>query len=426
MLFTWWQQAGKLSTRKSHPVCKTRRNHARLRVESLEERVVPAGSPLDPTFGNQGLVRGTFQGYSNTTGTSEVILGNGQILVAGSAGGNEAVSRFNPDGSQDYSFGQAGIAAYHPGAFDSVANAIAVQADGKILLEGNSSFATFIIRLNADGSLDRSFGTSSTTGYVSLSFGDIGDSGTGILAEPDGTIEIAGSRQLFGSKEGFLARFNADGSPDTTFGTNGVVQQQLSNNSGWSSLIDDGSGGVYTAGFAGNDFAVAEFDHSGQLVRGFGINGVLTVNMGTGSSNSHANKLTLDGAGNLVLVGGTTRPGTGSDFAITRVTATGQLDTSFGTNGIVVLDFSGANDEAKDVGIAADGSIVIAGQANDEFGLVKLDGSGNLLAQYATDFLASNDRVGAGAFDANGRFIIAGTSHATDTYDHMALAAYYV
>src|SRR5262249_17778092 len=150
-------------------------------------------------------------------------------------------------------------------------------------------------RLNADGSLDPTFGTSTTTGFVSLGFGDIGDSSTGLLAEPDGPVVICGTRQAPGGM-GFLARYNADGSHDTTFGTNGVVHQQLLGGSGWASLVDDGNGGYYTAGFAGgrnSDMAVAEFDHSGHLVSSFGMNGVLTVHTGAGSTSSRANKLTL-------------------------------------------------------------------------------------------------------------------------------------
>src|SRR5262249_17658318 len=165
------------------------------------------------------------------------------------------------------------------------------------------------------------------------------DAGTGILTESNGAIEICGSRQLFGSKEGFLARYNPDGSLDNSFGVNGVVQQQLAGNSGWSSLVDDGQGGVYTAGFAGNSFAFAEFNASGTLVPSFGVNGTQTVTMGPGATSSHATRLSRDAAGNLVAVGGTTNPVTGEDFAITRLTPAGQLDTTFGTNGTRVIDF---------------------------------------------------------------------------------------
>src|SRR5262249_6260820 len=142
MLPECWQKIVPLFSADGRKQRKVRHHRASLQVESMEERLVPNASPLDPTFGTGGLVRGTFQGFSNTGGTSEVILSNRQVLVAGNADGNQAVARFNADGTLDTTFGQNGIAAFHPGAINSAANAIAVQADGKILVVGNSSFAT--------------------------------------------------------------------------------------------------------------------------------------------------------------------------------------------------------------------------------------------------------------------------------------------
>ncbi len=122
-----------------------------------------AQNNLDPTFGNGGKVITDFnrEDYANAV----VLQPDGKLIVAGTTGGPTTsdflIVRYNGDGSLDTSFGNGGKVLTDFGMQD-YAHAIAVQPDGKIVAagvgEGPSSTNTVLARYNADGSLDSTFG----------------------------------------------------------------------------------------------------------------------------------------------------------------------------------------------------------------------------------------------------------------------------
>ncbi len=180
-------------------------------------RYLPDGR-LDLTFGNGGKV---------TTGPRYVValtlhpatdpMSPGKIVVAGET----FVARYNPNGTLDTAFGNNGTvippiqaSQRHPVTSQPKTIAVAVQADGKIVVAGSSGTAFGLTRLNPDGSVDVSFGTA---GVVTTSFGRAGDDGArAVFVQPDGKIVAAG--WSVGTDQDFaVARYNPDGSLDTTF-----------------------------------------------------------------------------------------------------------------------------------------------------------------------------------------------------------------
>jgi uncharacterized delta-60 repeat protein len=191
-------------------------------------RLNPDGS-LDTSFDGDGKLT-TVVAASGGWANSIAILDDHKILVAGTAlrspdDADFMLARYNPDGSLDTTFGEAGIVItpFHSDLRSTTwdrAVDMALQADGKIVVVGESSdgfFHFLVARYNADGSLDTTFtGDGKFFGYESH-YGNCGPAGEGIYAvavQPDNkilTLALDGCRQIV------VARFNADGSMDTTF-----------------------------------------------------------------------------------------------------------------------------------------------------------------------------------------------------------------
>lgn len=154
-------------------------------------RLNPDGSP-DPSFGSNGRVLFNFANNQAAVAKGVAIQPNGAIVVAGRSSGDFAVARLLPNGAFDTSFNGTGkaIIKVGKGSADAVANSVKIQANGGIVLVGRSKNLDFaVVRLNpVNGSLDLSFGG---TGIVltSITGKDEGDS---IVIQPDGKIVVAG------------------------------------------------------------------------------------------------------------------------------------------------------------------------------------------------------------------------------------------
>ena len=192
-----------------------------------------ADGELDSSFGKNGFVRdGT-----DWRGFDAVVQADGKIVVAGSDDdiAEYIVARFNADGSRDLHFGAGGAlrpvinnAAYGNGH----AAAVAVQADGKIIVAGGFTEESgylkglAVVRLNADGSMDPSFGTDGV--YNQVFVGSDGNSFAAFIhINDDGSILIGGSMDVDGTTVPAVARLHADGTLDNTFGDRGVARLEL-------------------------------------------------------------------------------------------------------------------------------------------------------------------------------------------------------
>jgi uncharacterized delta-60 repeat protein len=182
-----------------------------------------ADGSLDTSFDGDGKLIVPV-GASNDAGRSVTVQPDGKIVVAGASynGSNQDFSliRLNADGSLDTTFDGDGKLIMQVGSADDVAASVTVQPDGKIVVAGTSSNGITegfsLVRLNADGSLDTSFGTA---GKLIVPVGDSEPMAVSMALQPDGKITITGYSVNGGTNNFSLIRVNADGSLDTTFGS---------------------------------------------------------------------------------------------------------------------------------------------------------------------------------------------------------------
>jgi uncharacterized delta-60 repeat protein len=375
-----------------------------------------------------GLYNGWFLAGAAAAAADGKIVVAGELIsylpVPGTAGVREAtqfsVLRFNGDGTLDTTFGQGGQTVTAVGLADS-ARAVTVQADGKVVVAGSvraeegweTQFA--VVRYDTDGALDGSFGTG---GVVTTAVGDSA-AATAVAVAPDGRIVVAGVADLFPpgpstylNVQAFaLARYNADGSLDSSFGTGGTTTTQVQGLGSVArdlALAPDGSlvvGGVTldapgpVPGPAGilpptKHAALARYDAGGRLDPGFGSGGTLVVDL-PGLSIVFDARMRLEPDGKIVL-GTTVTPDLFSmEIALARLNADGSPDASFGTNGLVTTTLGNglnpltAGTQLWDLAVQPDGQIVIdatvAGKRDGEPGwsnywpvLARFDAGGSL------------------------------------------------
>ncbi|HXS80474.1 MAG TPA: putative Ig domain-containing protein [Gammaproteobacteria bacterium] len=375
-----------------------------------------ADGSFDPTFGNGGVVI-TPIGFASTfdQGTGVALQSDGKVLVAGftvtGRGTDFAVVRYNANGTLDTSFGGGdGIAITAVGAGIATDQALhlAVQSDGKIVLVGSTQSVgvppsatgqdTALVRYNGDGSLDTTFGAGGIV-ITPVAPGTGTDAGRAVLAQPDGGILVAGSAFFSATGDDFaLVRYTATGALDTTFGGgDGIVTTAVIPFADSArSILQQGDGKIVIAGAAGgnpnspNSFALARYNADGSLDTTFGNNGVVTTAIGTGSSSGTSVALQADGK---LLVAGVTSLSlvAGNDFAIIRYNQNGSVDTTFGTNGVVVTVIGPNTDTPNAISVQADGKIVLAGNTLSptgtlfDFALARYNPDGSLDATFRAE-----------------------------------------
>lgn len=336
---------------------------------------------LDDTFGSIGLVDTDF-GYGFDTIYSIIIQPDGKIVAAGSAynGINYdfALARYNSDGSLDNTFGTGGKVLT-----DFVTNgneciySVALQSDGKIVAAGYMRITTnwdfALARYNSNGSLDNTFGTD---GLVTTDWGKKWSINNDIIysvaLQSDGKIVAAGET----TNTFTLARYNSNGSLDSTFGSAGKVD---SYGIGAYSVAIQPDGKIVAAGdyYSEPDWwyysVIRRFNSNGELDKAFGSGGEVYLYL-----EAHALSVALQGDGKIVAAGYNYNyeANYDMDFAVVRVNVDGSLDDTFGANGRVITDF-GTNiydDLAFSVVLQPDGKIVAAGYSLNGFALARYNG----------------------------------------------------
>ncbi len=322
--------------------------------------------------------------------------------------------------------------------------AVAVQPDGKILLAGSATdgFGRFLpdlllVRLNADGSRDSSFGTN---GQVLFDFG--GDfvsheEAFAVAVQADGMIVVAGRSALTNTAtetvdfDFAVARFTDGGSIDPTFGTAGFVRTDFGTTGDAArGVVVAADGTIYVVGESGGDAALASYTSAGVLNPAFDTDGKLKVDLGGADS---LRALVLQADGKLVAAGTT-----GADFAVARFTAAGALDPAFGTGGIALADFGRSGDAARAVALDSTGRIVAGGTAalegsKNDFALARFTAAGVLDTAFSSDGKSTIDAAALGssggperieglAIQADGRILAGGSAPDQNTRSQWAAA----
>ena len=464
-------------------------------------RFTNAGVP-DSTFGKNG-----FQ-TTNFSATAVTVKTNGKIVVTGNTALNSVIGQFNTNGTPDVSFNKTGLALFDftlkiappRGLTDSAivhtgnANTLALQADEKIIVAGNvyteligKNFA--IARYNADGSMDSSFNgngkqitaingtdegyalaiqkdgkiilsgytytTSSNTIFALVRYNKNGspDStfngngkqtanagnmyimpGTGVGLQANGKIIVAGCT-LTGTNYDFaVARFNENGSPDISFGINGIITTDINTSDDYTgSVTIQSDDKIVLAGYSylgGNQlFSLARYDTDGVADNNFGVAGKLSGDYNQGNTRYNATVIQVDGK---VVVAGTTWNGLDNDFAIARYNTNGSADLSFGDKGNVSTNFGGT-EEAVAIVIQADGKIIVAGASTNnvnqyQFAVARYNTNGTLdntftnIGKQLVSAIGNADICKSVALQADGKIVLAGSTFTDLNYDSSRFA----
>ena len=345
---------------------------------ALSISISAALGDLDLTFGSGGIVitRGSDPNSLNIA-QAMAIQSDGKIVVVGDGtlGTNNwdfAVVRYNPDGSLDSSFGGTGIVHTRlTNAYDG-ASSVAIQADGKIVVAGSrygdAGGSSFaVVRYNTDGSLDTSF---NGTGIVITSVNSAQDYAFSVAIQPDGKIVVAGTSGI--SPNNFaIVRYNADGTLDTSFNGTGKVITPVAG--GISSVAIQSDGKIIAAGETQNGpftaFNIIRYNPDGSLDTSFNDTGKVFTSVG--NSYSGALELAIQKDGKIVVAGYSVgMPGNLiiADFALVRYNPDGSLDTSFNGTGKVTTSINNSDCRAYSVAIQSDGKIVAVGYSRNSIG----------------------------------------------------------
>ncbi|HQO79470.1 MAG TPA: InlB B-repeat-containing protein [Deltaproteobacteria bacterium] len=280
-------------------------------------------------------------------------------------------------GILDIDFGEGGIVTTPLGEdTQDEARALAIQADGKIVVAG-SSFGDFaLVRYDENGDPDPTFGIG---GKVVTSIGEgTSDEAFALAIQADGKIVVAGSS--FGDFA--LVRYDENGERDPTFGADGIVTVDIETEDIAYALAIQADGKIVAAGYsldgANADFALVRCDENGEPDQTFGTDGIVTVDIDT---DDRAYALAIQDDGKIVAAG-YSFDGANTDFALVRCDENGEPDQTFDTDGIVITQVASPVvlmrfDEARALAIQADGKIIAAGKSynstDDDFALVRYE-----------------------------------------------------
>jgi uncharacterized delta-60 repeat protein len=327
---------------------------------------------LDSTFGGDGKVFTNFTpGFDSAFGVA--IQADGKIVAAGAAagsGGRIAIARYLTNGSLDPSFSGDGKLTTDLTGGDDYAWAVAVQpGDQKIVIAGGAggSGGRFMLaRYNANGTLDGTFGNG---GRVFTDFTSRYEYVDAIVIQGDGRILAAGSTNYFGSNPRFaLARYETDGDLDTTFSGDGKQTTGFPEGLAWAfGVALETDGDIVAAGQAGSKVALARYSTNGVLDGTFSGDGRRTTNLTAGTD--YADEVMIQADGGIVTVGSANYYGADARFAILRYQAGGTLDPTFSGDGMVLTNPSGGVDWALGAVLQpSDEKIVVAGRTSGSGG----------------------------------------------------------
>ena len=321
--------------------------------------------------------------------------GKGTELFAVTAKGQAACPALQPaptsdskcydfaSGCFDTTFGGNGFVTTDLPTSGEGANAVVIQPDGKIVVAAQANSAStgydfVVLRFNADGSLDTSFGDPDPLnpllrlGYTVTAVTSVSDWARAVLLQPDGKIVVGGAAN--NSQDMAAVRYHVDGTLDSTFGSGGIVRVNFSSrySAAGYDLGQQSDGKLVLFGSANNQFGVARLNSNGSLDSSFGSGAKLVVNAsggknGTSSGKSLAFQRVPAVTGEeRIVVGGTSRANSNGylDWSLMRLRPDGSTDTTFGTNGIVTTDFTGLDDRLMKIQVDSGNRIVAVGNIN--------------------------------------------------------------
>lgn len=376
-------------------------------------RYLPDGSP-DNTFNSNGKVT---LGINNPDDLNALaIQPDGKLVLAGGTAVSNfyglslyVVARLNLNGSLDNSFRGGGKFIDFPPVFQSGFRAVAVQPDEKIVTAGNG----YLYRFNTDGSADNSFSgdgktnvTTNTSGYIS------------VLVQPDGKILYTGGDRSFA-----LARFKPDGTPDSTFNEDGIIELNgQSSNSYITAVALQTDGKILAAaliapnGNSSTTPVLVRYTQNGYLDYGFNSSGIIfsPLSAGGNTSGGTVNSVVVQPDGKIALAG-SLYDGSKTNFALARFNPDGSPDNSFDGDGKLSAAFGNMNSVAMLLSSRPGGKLIAAGRASPYF-----DSNYLALAYYNADGSPDNSSGNTGKFISD--VAVKSVSNLVETAEKFVLA----
>jgi uncharacterized delta-60 repeat protein len=372
---------------------------------------------LDPAFGGDGIVTAFPDG---AIATAVGIDAERRIVAVGYTTGRHVdvvIARFLHDGTPDTSFGANGHRRYDLGGADYAFDA-AVTPNGGIVVVGRRSNAhdrMFVLRVRSDGTRQPSFGHH---GVTFIDFGKPLQSANAVDLTPQGRIVVGGYTTNGVSGRSALARLSSHGALDRGFGRDGMVSFDIG--SGAEQINDVrvlAGGAIVAAGDAENGqnprFSILRVGSDGKLDTSFGTrdDGSSTFDVATGPDVSNA--LTVAANGDYLLAG---YAGSHADPAVLEVRPNGLPDPSYGHHGRVVVHLANAFEEAADI-VRQDGKAILIGRIrgnDDDLGVIRLRAGGALDTSFSGDGIlridvnGSTDAGADGVLQPNGKLVAVG------------------
>ena len=352
-------------------------------------------------------------------------------------------------GDLDPTFGIGGMAMTDLNHSTDIANAVAIQPDGKLVVVGTAykhndySDEDFVVtRYNTDGTLDTTFGRG---GKVRTDFPGLAAVPSSVVIQPNGKIVVAGGAfPLFTFLGNFeLVRYNPNGSLDTSFGNGGIVTTTFPEGSYAFDVALQPNGKIVAAGTvfvdfdpgesSDTDFALARYNPDGTPDATFGNGGQVSTDFVGFEDDAFSVLIQPDGK--IVAVGSANDPTTYYDFAAVRYLSNGTIDATFGVAGKVQTDFGDQNfDRARSAALQPDGRIVAAGFAISHgggvqnFAVARYTSNGILDTTFSRDGITQIDfgnccqSATKVLLQSDGKIIAVGGSNGESSEDDFLLA----
>ncbi len=344
-------------------------------------RYLPDGS-LDQNFGDYGISIIKISHDNFDACYAMALQSDGRVVLAGRTNYDDVINKYtvddfallrlNSNGSLDSTFGNAGIVITDIGGDFEQANSVLIQDDGKIIaaglsVNGSISSGFTMVRYDTNGVVDLSFGTE---GIVRTSIQGHAVVTSGVI-QPDGKIILAGYARTGFPADFAMARYQQNGTIDSLFGTNGIVQTDIEGKNTYdlaTSMLLEPNGKIVLAGDANftytpykSDIGVVRYNSDGSLDDSFGNNGVDIIHLGP---TSQINSMALRQDGKYILTGTSNVIDSTQNWLLVRLLQTGEPDITFGNQGIVLTDIEGDMEGSLSVAIQNDSKIVVGGANN--------------------------------------------------------------
>ncbi|MCW2923700.1 MAG: hypothetical protein JWM98_1104 [Thermoleophilia bacterium] len=400
----------------------------------------PGTGTMDVAFGGGGTGFRSFEPGGADYPNAVARQSTGKLVTAGysqpGATRLSTVIRFTAAGIEDTTFGPSGTAMYtadlSPSSTDDFSDLV-VLPDDRILVVGTADNGgatnedVVIVRLTANGLIDPSFASGGTI-ETSLSAGN--DLGTSVLTMPDGRFLVAGTS----SSDIFVQRYSADGVLDTTFGTSGTLLVNPGTSDGVGSMAWAPNGDLLLGGWAGG--APNRFAHYRIGPTGAVLSSSFATSFGTGNAYGYGGVTAAPDGSSYIAGTAATAAGSG-DFAIAKYTAAGALDTTWGTNGLVTVSIApgtGTDQSLAPPIVLPDGRIVLTGFSNNgsnRWSAVRLKSDGTVDTTFGTNGVVMVVTHAGSSPDSllgpDGKVIMTGSGNSGTTlgqFDSLSVADY--